>query len=314
MPCGDRDILRAGRSIAVLLVDFHARIRVCLRDRGEIHHIRRTREASIGAARRLERQIENIFAVLGIQRNLALRVQFGRLACIGFGVFREIRHREGKTCAAAHETDGCAAVAAVEFRRIRCRDGDPICIFRAGRGKLGSFSRIRMGLRIQHIHADRAIDGRSARDAARDGRIGDIRRVIGCDADILSRDLRSGIDMRLRIRAHRDGRVCQPDASCFTATETASTRTLFVGGSRLYGGVARRGDTRRLSHMGIRLMRDKGLRSRACDTRCTADTQTGCGCRRVTRILCLYGEALARDARVISDVSRRFFIHHFDRR
>ena len=101
MPCGDRDILRAGRAIAFLLVDFRARIRVRFRDRRKVHHIRRTREAGIRAARRLERQIENVFAVLGIQRNLALRVQFGCLACIGFGVFREIHHGESQPCAPA---------------------------------------------------------------------------------------------------------------------------------------------------------------------------------------------------------------------
>ena len=309
----DRDILRAVPAIAFLLVDFHARIRVRLRDRREIHHIRRAREADIGTARRLEREIEEVFYVPGIQRNLALRVQFRRLACIGFGVFCEIRHREGKTSAAAHETDGCAAVAAVELRLIRRRDGDPVCISRAGRGKLGSFSCIRMGLRIQHIHADRTIDGRGPREAARDGRIRDIRRVIRFDADILSCDLRAGIDMRLRIRAHRDGRVCQPDASCFTATETARARTLFEGGNRLYGGVARGGDTRRLPHMGIRLMRDKRLRRRASDARCTADAKTSCGCRRVAPILRLYGKALARDTCVISDIGRCLLIDHFDR-
>ena len=314
MPCGDRDILRAGLAVAFLLVDFCARIRVRLRDRRKVHHIRRAREADIGAARRLERQIENIFAALGIQRNLALRVQFCRLACIGFGVFMDIRHGERKTCAAAHETDRRTAVAAVELRLIRRRDGDPICIFRAGRGKLGSFSRIRMGLRIQHIHADRAIDGRSPREAARDGRVRDIRRVIGCDADILPRDLRAGIDMRLRIRAHRDGRVCQPDASRFTATEAAGTSALFEGGNRLYGSVARRGDIRRLAYMSVCHMRDKRLRCRACDARCTANAQTCRGCRRVAPILCLYGKALAGNARMISDVSRRLLMYHFDRR
>ena len=310
----DRDILRAVPAIAFLLVDFCARIRVCLRDRREIHHIRRAREADIGTARRLERQIEEVFRVPGIQRNLALRVQFRRLARIGFGVFLDVRHRERQPCAAAHETDSRAAVATVELRRIRRRDGDPICIFRAGRGKLDSFSRIRMGLRIQHIHADRAIDGRSPREAARDGRVRDIRRVIGCDADILPRDLRAGIDMRLRIRAHRDGRVCQPDASRFTAAEAAGTSALFEGGNRLYGSVARRGDTRRLPHMSVCRMRDKSLRSRACDTRRTADAKTCRRCRRVAPILRLYGKALARDTCVISYIGRCLFIDHFDRR
>ena len=313
MRCGDRDILRSVLAIAFLLVDFRARIRVRLRDRREVHHIRRAREADIGAARRLQRQIENIFAVLGIQRNLALRVQFRRLACIGFGVFLDIRHRERQPCAAAHETDSRAAVATVELRLIQRRDGDPVCISRAGRGKLGIISRIRMGLRIQHIHADRAIDGRAARDAARDGRIGDIRRVGCAHADILSRDLCAGIDMRLRIRTHRDGRVCQPDASRFTATEAAGTSALLEGGNRLYSRIARRGDTCRLAYMSVCLMRDKRLRCRACDTRCAADAKTGCGCRRVAPILRLYSEALSGNARVISDVSRRFFIHHFDR-
>ena len=314
MPCGDRDILRAALAIAFLLVDFHARIRVRFRDRREVHHIRRASETGIRAARRLERQIEEVFAVPGIQRNLALRVQFRRLACIGFGVFCEIRHREGKTSAAAHETDGCAAVAAVELRLIQRRDGDPVCISRAGRGKLGMVFRIRFGLRIQHIHADRAIDGRSPREAARDGRIRDIRRVIRFDADILSCDLRTIIDMRLRIRAHRDGRVCQPDASRFTATEAAGTSALFEGGNRLYGSVARRGDTRRLAYMSVCHMRDKRLRCRACDARCTSDAKTGCRCLRVADILRLYGKALSSNARVISYIGRCLFIDHFDRR
>ena len=314
MPCGDRDILRTGLAIAFLLVDFRARIRVRFRDRREVHHIRRAREADIGAARRLKRQIEEVFRVPGIQRNLALRVQFRRLACIGFGVFCEIRHGESQPCAPARETDGCAAVAAVELRLIQRRDGDPVCISRAGRGKLGSFSCIRMGLRIQHIHADRTIDGRGPRDAARDGRVRDIRRVIGCDADILSRDLRAAIDMRLRIRAHRDGRVCQPDASCFTATEAARASALFEGRSRLYIRIARRGDTRRLPHMGIRLMRDKRLRRRASDASRTADAKTGRRRRRVAGILCLYREAFPANTRVISYIGRRLFIDHFDRR
>ena len=304
MPCGDRDILRTGLAIAFLLVDFRACIRVRFRDRREVHHIRRAREADIRAARRLERQIENVFAVLGIQRNLALRVQFGRLACIGFGVFIDVRHREGKTSSAAHETDSCAAIPAVELRLIRRRDGDPICISRAGRGELGSLSCIRMGLRIQHIHADRTIDGRGACKAARNGRIGDVRRMRCAHAGILPRDLRTGIDMCLRIRAHRDGRVCQPDASCFTATEAARASALLEGRNRLYGGIARRGDARRLPHMSVRLMRDKRLGRRACDACCTADAKTSSRRLRVTRILCLYGEALAGNARVISDIGR----------
>ena len=63
-------------------------------DRGEVHHIRRTRKAGIRAARRLQGQIENVFAVLGSQRNLAFGIQLGRLACIGFCVFREIYYAE----------------------------------------------------------------------------------------------------------------------------------------------------------------------------------------------------------------------------
>ena len=117
----ERDILRAILTVAGLLVDLHARIRVRLRDRGEVHHIRRTREAGIGTARRLQGQIENIFAVLGIQRNLAFGIQFGRLACIGFCVFREIHHGESHPCTTARRADGCAAVAAMKFRRIRCQ-------------------------------------------------------------------------------------------------------------------------------------------------------------------------------------------------
>ena len=50
----ERDILRSILAVAGLLVNLHARIRVCLRDRGEVHHIRRAREADIGAARRLQ--------------------------------------------------------------------------------------------------------------------------------------------------------------------------------------------------------------------------------------------------------------------
>ena len=277
MPCGDRDILRAILAVAGLLVDLHARIRVCLRDRREIHHIRRAREADIGAARRLQGQIENIFAALGIQRNLAFGIQFGRLACIGFCVFREIHHGESQPCTAARRADGCAAVAAMKFRRIRCRDGDPIRIGRACGGELGIVLRIRFGLRIQHIHADCAIDGRGACKAARDGRIGDVCRMICCDADILPRDLRTAIDMRLRIRAHRDGRVCQPDASRTTAADAAGTGTLLEGGNRLHVRIARGGDIRRPAYMSVCRMRDKSLRSRACDTRRTADAKT---CRR----------------------------------
>ena len=310
----DRDIIRSVLAIAFLLVDFCARIRVCLRDRREIHHIRRACETDIGAARRLERQVEKVFRVPGIQRNLALRVQFCRLACIGFGVFIDIRHGERKTCAAAHETDGCAAIPAVELRLIRRRDGNPICISRAGRGELGSFSCVRMGLCIQHIHADRAIDGRGAREAARDGRVRDIRRVIGCDADILPRDLRVGIDMRLRIRAHRDGRVCQPDASRFTATEAAGTCALLEGGNRLYIRIARGGDIRRLAYMSVRRMCDERLRSCACNARCTADAKTGRRRLRVAGILCLYREAFPANARVISYIGSRFLMYDFDRR
>ena len=309
----ERDILRSILAVAGLLVDLHARIRVCLRDRGEVHHIRRARETGIGAARRLQREIENIFAALGIQRNLAFGIQLGCLACIGFGVFREIHHGEGQPCAATSETDGCAAVAAVELRLIRRRDGDPIRIGRACGSELGMVFRIRFGRRIQHIHADRTIDGRSARETARDVRIGDIRRMGCVHAYILPRDLRTIIDMRLRIRAHRDGRVCQPDASCFTTTETARARALLEGGNRLYGSVARRGDTRRLAYMRVCHMRDKRLRCRACDARCTADAKTGRRCRRVAPILRLYGKALARDTCVISDIGRCLLIDHFDR-
>ena len=314
MPCGDRDILRAILAIAFLLVDLHARIRVCLRDRGEVHHIRRTRKAGIRAARRLQGQIENIFAALGIQRNLAFGIQFGRLACIGFCVFREIRHGERKTCTAARRADGCAAVAAMKFRRIRRRDGDPICISRACGSELGIVFRIRFGLRIQHIHADRAIDGRGACKAARDGRIGDICRMICCDADILPRDLRTAIDMRLRIRAHRDGRVCQPDAHCTAATDAAGTGALLEGGNRLHVRIARGGDIRCPAYMSVCRMRDKSLRSRACDTRRTADAKTCRRCRRVTGILRLYSEAFPANARVISYIGRSLLLHHFDRR
>ena len=314
MPCGDRDILRAMLAVAGLLVDLHARIRVCLRDRGEVHHIRRTRKAGIRAARRLQGQIENVFAVLGSQRNLAFGIQFGRLACIGFCVFREIRHGERKTCTAARRADGCAAVAAMKFRRIRRRDGDPICISRACGSELGIVFRIRFGLRIQHIHADRAIDGRGACKAARDGRIGDICRMICCDADILPRDLRTAIDMRLRIRAHRDGRVCQPDAHCTAATDAAGTGALLEGGNRLHVRIARGGDIRRPAYMSVCRMRDKSLRSRACDTRRTADAKTCRRCRRVTGILRLYSEAFPANARVISYIGRSLLLHHFDRR
>ena len=310
----ERDILRAILAVAGLLVDLHARIRVCLRDRGEVHHIRRARETGIGAARRLQGQIENIFAVLGIQRNLAFGIQFGRLACIGFCVFREIHHGESQPCTTARETDGCAAIAAMKFRRIRRRDGDPICISRACGSELGMVFRIRFGLRIQHIHADRAIDGRGACKAARDGRIGDICRMICCDADILPRDLRTAIDMRLRIRAHRDGRVCQPDAHCTTAADAAGTGALLEGGDCLHVRIARGGDIRRFAYMSVCRMRDKSLRSRACDTRRTADAKTCRGCRRVAGILCLYSEALAGNARVISYIGRSLLLHHFDRR
>ena len=314
MPCGDRDILRAGLAIAFLLVDFRARIRIRFRDRRKVHHIRRTREADIRAARRLERQIENIFAVPGIQRNPALRIQFGCLACIGFGVFREIRHGESQPCAAARETDGSAAVSAIKFRLIRCRDGDPIRIGRTCGSELGIVFRIRFGLRIQHIHADRAIDGRGAREAARDGRIGDVRRMRCAHADIFPRDLRTAIDMRLRIRAHRDGRVCQPDASRTAAAEAARARALLEGGDCLHVRIARGGDTRRLAYMSICLMRDERLRSRACDACRTADAKTGRRCLRVTGILCLYSEAFPANARVISYIGRRFLMYHFDRR
>ena len=314
MPCGDRDILRAMLAVAGLLIDLHARIRVCLRDRGEIHHVRRTREAGIGAARRLQGQIENVFAALGIQRNLAFGIQFGRLACIGFCVFREIHHGESQPCTAARRADGCAAIAAMKFRRIRRRDGDPICISRACGCELGIVLRVRFGLRIQHIHADRAIDGRGACKAARDGRIGDICRMICCDADILPRDLRTAIDMRLRIRAHRDGRVCQPDAHCTAATETTSTGVLREGGNRLHVRIARGGDIRRLAYMSVCRMRDKSLRSRACDTRRTADAKTCRRCRRVAGILRLYSEAFPANARVVAYIGRSLLLHHFDRR
>ena len=312
MPCGDRDILRAILAVAGLLIDLHARIRVCLRDRGEIHHIRRTREADIGAARRLQGQIENIFAALGIQRNLAFGIQLGRLACIGFCVFREIHHGESQSCTAARRADGCAAVAAMKFRRIRCRDGDPIRISRACGSELGMVFRIRFGLRIQHIHADRAIDGRGACKAARDGRIGDICRMICCDADILPRDLRTAIDMRLRIRAHRDGRVCQPDAHCTAATDAAGTGALLEGGNRLHVRIAQGGDIRRPAYMSVCRMRDKSLRSRACDTRRTADAKTCRRCFRLAGILCLYSEAFPANARVISYIGSRFLMYHFD--
>ena len=310
----ERDILRVILAVAGLLIDLHARIRVCLRERGEVHHIRRTRKAGIGAARRLQGQIENIFAVPGIQRDLALCVQFGRLACIGFCVFREIRHRERKTCTAARGTDGCAAVAAMKFRRIRCRDGDPIRIGRACGGELGIVLRIRFGLRIQHIHADCAIDGRGACKAARDGRIGDICRMICCDADILPRDLRTAIDMRLRVCAEGYGRVCQPDAHCTAATDAAGTGALLEGGNRLHVRIARGDDIRRPAHMSVCRMRDKSLRSRACDTRRTADTKTCRRCRRVTGILCLYSKAFPANARVIPYIGRSLLLHHFDRR
>ena len=310
----ERDILRAILAVAGLLVDLHARIRVCLRERGEVHHIRRTRKAGIRAARRLQGQIENVFAVLGIQRNLAFGIQFGRLACIGFCVFREIHHGESQPCTAARRADGCAAIAAMKFRRIRRRDGDPICISRACGSELGLVFRIRFGLRIQHIHADRAIDGRGACKAARDGRIGDICRMICCDADILPRDLRTTIDMRLRIRAHRYGRVCQPDAHCTAATDAAGTGALLEGGNRLHVRIARGDDIRRLAHMSVCRMRDKSLRSRACDTRRTADAKTCRRCRRVTGILRLYSEAFPANARVISYIGSRFLLHHFDRR
>ena len=310
----ERDILRAILAVAGLPVDLHARIRVCLRDRGEVHHIRRTRKAGIRAARRLQGQIENVFAVLGIQRNLAFGIQLGRLACIGFCVFREIHHGESQSCTAARRADGCAAVAAMKFRRIRRRDGDPICISRACGSELGIVFRIRFGLRIQHIHADRAIDGRGACKAARDGRIGDVCRMICCDADILPRDLRTAIDMRLRIRAHRDGRVCQPDASRTTAADAAGTGTLLEGGKRLYIRIARGGDIRRLAHMSVCRMRDKSFRSRARDTRRTADAKTCRRCRRVAGILRLYSEAFSANARVVAYIGRSLLLHHFDRR
>ncbi len=314
MPCGDRDILRAILAVAGLLVDRHARIRVRLRDRREIHHIRRAREAGIRAARRLQGQIENIFAALGIQRNPALRVQFGRLACIGFCVFREIRHGEHKTCTAACETDGCAAVAAREHRRIRRRDGDPIRIGRACGCELGIVLRIRFGLRIQHIHADCAIDGRGACKAARNGRIGDVRRMGCAHADILPRDLRAGIDMRLRIRAEGYSRIRKPDTSRTAATDAAGTGVLREGGNRLHVRIARGGDIRRLAYMSVCRMRDKSLRSRACDTRRTADAKTCRRCRRVAGILRLYSEAFPANARVISYIGRSLLLHHFDRR
>ena len=229
-------------------------------------------------------------------------------------VFREIRHGERKTCTTARRADGCAAIAAMKFRRIRRRDGDPICISRACGSELGIVLRVRFGLRIQHIHADRAIDGRGACKAARDGRIGDICRMICCDADILPRDLRTAIDMRLRIRAHRDGRVCQPDAHCTAATETTSTGVLREGGNRLHVRIARGGDIRRLAYMSVCRMRDKSLRSRACDTRRTADAKTCRRCRRVAGILRLYSEAFPANARVVAYIGRSLLLHHFDRR
>ena len=310
----DRDILRATLAVASLLVDLHARICICLRERSEVHHIRRARKTGIGAACRLQRQIENIFAVLCIQRDPALCVQFGRLACIGFGVFREIRHGKRKTCTAARETDSRAAVAARELRIIRCRDGDPIRIGRACGGELGIIPRIRLGLRIQHIYADRAIDGRGARKAARDGRIGDVRRMRCAHADLLPRDLRAGIDMCLRIRTEGYGRIGKPNAHGTAAADAAGTSALREGRDRLHVRIARGGHVRTAPHMGIRLVRDKGLGSRTSDTRCTAHAKT-CGSRlRVTGILCLYSEAFPTNARVIAYIGSRLLMDYLDRR
>ena len=61
-------------------------------------------------------------------------------------------------------------------------------------------------------------------------------------------------------------------------------------------------------------MRDKSLRSRACDTRRTADAKTCRRCRRVAGILCSYSEAFPANARVVAYIGRSLLLHHFDRR
>ena len=234
MSCRNRNIFRNVFAVAGLLVECRACFRVRFRDSREIHHICRACQSDIGTACGLQREVEDVFAVLRIQSNLSFRVQFCVLACIRFRVFGEVRHCERKTAATARESDCCAAVSTLELRRIfRCEE-NPICIFRAICHELSVISRIGFCRRIEDIHANGTIDGRGPCNTACDGRIGDVRCMICRDANRLPRDFRAVIDMRLRIGMEGYGRIRKADACRLTAAKTASPSVLCEGGHHFY--------------------------------------------------------------------------------
>ena len=308
----DRDILRDVFAVAFLLVDFCACIRVRLREGREVHHIRCPRKAGVGAACRLEREIEEVFCILSIQSNPAFRIQLRRLARISFRVFLDVRHCKCKTAAATGEADCRAAVPAMELRHVFRSERNSVLIPRARSSKCDIVPCIGFRLRIQHVHADRAIDGRSPRDAACDSRIGNIRCMICRDADRFSCHACAIVNVRRRIGVKRYGRVCQPDACCFSCAQAACTGTLLERRNGFYIRIPGRSDFCTFANMRIRLMHDERFCCSACDTGRAACAKPRRRSRRVTDILGFDRKACAIDFCVISHIGICFLIHYFN--
>ena len=315
---------RDGPALPVCPVEIDRITGIRLGDGGEIHHIHRAGETCIKAAGALDGEIDQVFCILCQKRCLSGGLQSSGASHESFGILLDIGDAYSCPGSGAAGSDGKAAITAFELGGIRSGDGNAFsgsgCLIRAD---LTAFGNIGFRRRVQHVHADGAIDGyRTGAGTAHRG-IGQVSSM-RCRYGYLRTtvDSRPFIGVGIGASLEGNGGIIQADAHIAATGHGAGLSKLGQGGVRRNGCATSGCHGSALSYTGIGGMSHECLRRSACHAGSAADAKAIGQGLRVTgicrfdreRVHAILATSAGSDLDAVPYKSSGHLIHHFYRR